>query len=717
MKTTENVRINSAQPVERHQIRRRDFFKLLGGGIIIVLETWDPYELMALPAEQRRALPSDFNAFLWIAEDGSVSCFTGKIEMGQGIITSLAQEMADELDVEYWKVKMVMGDTDLCPWDMGTFGSMSTRMFGPAMRAAAAEARSILLQLGAEHLSVPAERLDVNNGVISDKNDKAKKVTYAELTKGKKIEKHLDVKPKVKDETQFKIIGKPHLREDARLKVTGQAKYAGDMMFPDTLYARVLHPPSHGAKLVSVDTSEAENMDGIKVVKEGDFIAVLHKDRDRADEAIVKVKAEYSFNEMDVNDKTIFDHLLKVASDGNVIANKGDLVAGRQLSETVIDSTFYNSYVAHSPIEPHTAAAKMEEGKLTIWPSTQTPFPVHDNISRELEIPPEKVRVVAPFLGGGFGGKSPALQASEAAKLAKLTGKPVIVGWTRGEEFFYDTFRPAAVVRITSGMSKAGKINLWDYHVYYAGNRGADTIYAVPNSLTTSHDSKPNMKAHPFGTGPWRAPGNNTNTFARESQISIMAAKAGIDPLEFRLKNLEDERMIEVLKAVADLFGYIPGKTPGGRGIGIACGSDAGTYVAHMAEVKVDKKTGHVQVVRVAAAQDMGLCVNPEGAKIQMEGCITMGLGYCFTEEIHFEGGKIDNHNFDSYDIPRFSWLPKISTKILDKKDHPAQGGGEPTIICMGGVIVNAVFDATGARLYQLPMTPERVLEAINKLG
>jgi nicotinate dehydrogenase subunit B len=718
MKTIENDQSLSIESAESRGMGRRDFFRLLGAGIFIVFETWDPYELLALPAEQRRPLPTDINSFLWIAEDGTVSCYTGKIEMGQGIITSLAQELADELDVEVSKVKMVMGDTELCPWDMGTFGSMTTRFFGPPMRAAAAEARAILLQLGAERLGIPVDRLEVNNGVISDQSDNKKKVTYAELTKGKKIEKHLDIKINVKDYTKFRVVGKPYLRQDAHLKVTGQAKFSGDMLSAETLYARVLHPPSHGAKLVSVDTSDAEKIEGIKVVKEGDFVAVLHKNRDKADEAIVKLKAEYSFDEMNVNDKTIFDHLLSVASNGNLIGNKGDLATGRQLSDTLIDSTFYNSYVAHSPMEPHTAAARMEDGKMTIWSSTQRPFGTQETVSRELGIPIEKVRVLTPFVGGGFGGKSAGLQASEAARIAKLTGKPVMVAWTRDEEFFYDTFRPAAVVKITAGMSKAGKINLWDYHTYFAGDRGSDTIYDVPNYHTTSYSSRSNtIKAHPFGTGPWRAPGNNTNTFARESQISIMAAKAGIDPLEFRLKNLNDERMIGVLKAVADLFGYTPGKNPSGRGYGIACGTDVGSYVAHIAEVKVDKNTGHVQVLRVACAQDMGLCINPEGATIQMEGCITMGLGYCFTEEIQFEGGKIANHNFDSYDLPRFSWLPKITTKILDKKDQPPQGGGEPAVICMGGLIANAIYDATGARLYQLPMTPERILEAIKKIG
>lgn len=717
MKKTKTSKPVSSRSLERPRVQRRDFFKLLGGGIFIFFKAWNPLDLLAALAQQRRALPTDFNAFLRIAEDGSVSCYTGKMEMGQGIITSLAQMMADELDVPMESVKMVMADTDLCPWDGGTNGSRTHRFFGPPMRAAAAEARAVLLQMGSEHLGVPLSQLEVKDGIISDKTNSKNKVSYAQLAQGKKIEKHLENKPAEKDYTKFKIIGKPFLKQDSRLKVTGQAQFSGDIMLPGMLHARILRPPSHGAKLLSADISEAEKVQGIQVVRDGDLIAVLHENRDRADEAIVKVKAEFSFDEMNVDDKTIFDHLLKSASTGNVVASKGDLTTGRQLSETVIESEFYNSYVAHATIETHTAIAQIEGEKITVWVSTQTPFGAQETISRELGVPLEKVRIIVPFVGGGFGGKSAHQQAVEAVKLTRMTGKPVMVARTREEEFFYDTFRPAAVVKITSGMDKSGRMTMWDYHVYFAGERGSDTIYDVPHASTTGYSRGRNdPPAHPFGTGAWRAPGNNSNTFARESQISIMAFKAGIDSLEFRLKNLKDKRMIGVLKAVADKFGYTPARNAGGRGYGIACGMDSGTYVAHMAEVKVDKNTGHVQVVRVACAQDMGLCINPEGATIQMEGCITMGLGYALTEEIQFQGGNINNRNFDTYELPRFSWLPKIDTVILDKKDQPAQGGGEPTIICMGGLIANAIFDATGARLFQLPMTPARVLEALRKV-
>jgi isoquinoline 1-oxidoreductase len=708
---------DSLQTTEPHGMVRRDFFKILGGGIFIFFRPWSALDLLGLPAEQARSLPKDYNAFLRIDEDGTVTCFTGKIEMGQGIITSLPQMMADELNVSIEKVKMVMGDTDLCPFDQGTWGSMSTRIFGPNMRAAAAEARAVLLDLASAQLRVPVSQLEVKDGIITDTKNPKSSVTYAQLTKGKKIEKFLDVKPSVEDYTKFKYIGRSYKHSDANLKVTGEAKYAGDQKLPGMVFARILRPPSHGAKLTSVDYTGAEKIAGTKVVRDGDLVAVLNENRDKADEAIVKIKAEYSFHEMPVNDKTIFEWMLKADSSIDVMRSSGDLEAGRQQSEKMFESEFHDPYLAHAAIETHTALAQLEGDSLTVWASTQSPFGLQSGISRELGFPIEKVRVITPFVGGGFGGKGEFQQGIEAAKLAKLAGKPVMVVWTREEEFFYDTFHPAGVVKIKSGIDKSGLIKLWDYHLYYAGARGSDTIYDVPNSKTTSYNQKRDASpVHPLATGAWRAPSNSTNTFAREGQIDIMAAAAGIDPVEFRLKNLKDEKMIACLKAVADKFGYVAGKTPSGRGIGVAVGIDAGSWVAHMAEVKVDKNSGKVQVVRIACAQDMGLCVNPEGATIQIEGCITMGLGYTLAEEVLFEGGNIQNRGFDSYYIPRFSWLPKIDTVILDRKDKPPQGGGEPAIVAIGAVVANAIFDATGARLYRMPMTPARVLEALKKV-
>jgi isoquinoline 1-oxidoreductase len=694
---------------------RRQFLKLAGGGILVAFSVPN-----ALALQERagrggggQELPEDFNAFLRIGEDGRVTGFTGKVELGQGIITSLAQMLAEELDVPLESVDMVMGDTDLCPWDRGTFGSMTTRFFGPPFRAAAAEAKAVLVELAAEYLRVAKERLKTKDGVVYDVAGQ-KKVTYAELAKGKKILRHLKGAA-VKKPADFTIVGKPLLRRDSVEKVTGRARFAADIKEPGMLHARILRPPAHGAKLVSVDTSAAREVEGVRVVQEADLVAVLHEDPVAAEKALARITSHYERSEPYADDKTIFAHLLKVAPQGEVVAQGGNLAEGKATAYYVVEETYLNSYVAHAPIEPHAALAKIEGNKVTIWASTQTPFPLKDAAASLLGLPAENVRVITPFVGGAFGGKSNIRQALEAVRLAKLTGKPVQVAWSRAEEFFYDTFRPAAVVKISAGVTQTGLISFWDYGVYFAGERGSQHFYNIPHHRTVAYGSGWTAPegAHPFATGPWRAPGNNTNTFARESHIDGLAAKAGIDPVEFRLKNLKDQRMRRVLQAAAEKFAWAPAKAPSGRGYGVACGTDVGTYVAHMAEVQVDKNTGSVQVKRVVCAQEMGLCINPQGARLQIEGCITMGLGYALTEEIRFQGGEILDSNFDTYPIPRFSWLPEIETVILEAQDSPAQGGGEPPVICMGAVLANAVFDATGARLLQLPMTPDRIKAAL----
>ncbi len=700
----------------QYSLSRRDFLRRLGGGIIVLWAT--PGALFSSSEAQermQREYPTDFNAYLRIGEDGRVSCFTGKIEMGQGIVTSLAQELADELEISLDVIDMVMGDTDLCPWDRGTWGSQSTRFFGPALRAAGAEAKAVLIDLASEHLKIPADRLIAKDGAVLEQAKPSNRVTYAQLAKGQKIARQLAQKAIAKSAADFKIIGKPVTRRDALEKVTGKAKYSGDIQFPDLLYARILRPPAHGAKLISADTTPAQQIAGVQIIREGELVAVLHKFPDVAENALKKIKAEFDTPAAKVDDKSIFDHLLSLAPEGQIVAEGGNLAAGQKSAAATFEATYLNSYVAHAPMEPHTATAKMEGDKITVWASTQSPFGAKDEIAQALGLSAEKVRVITPYVGGGFGGKSRNQQVIEAARLAKLSGKPVQVAWTRAEEFFYDSFRPAAIVKINSGLSSSGGIAFWDYHVYYAGERGAQQFYDVPHHSTTVYASgrRGVAGAHPFATGPWRAPANNTNTFARESQIDLMAAKAGVDPLAFRLQNLKNEKLHGVLKAAAEKFGWKPGKLPSGRGVGLACGFDAGAHVAVMAEVEVDKSTGAVQVKRVVAAQDMGLVINPEGAKIQMEGCVTMGLGYALTEELHFQGGKISDLNFDTYQLPRFSWLPKIETVLVDSKDPDPQGGGEPAIICMGAVIANAIFDATGARLFQLPMTPVRIKNAM----
>jgi nicotinate dehydrogenase subunit B len=468
-------------PAETLPVTRREFLAAGGAGLFVFFVpevVWSMQERER--GTPRPSYPADFNAYLRVGADGRVTCMVGKIEMGQGVMTSLAQMLAGDLDVRLDTVDMIMGDTDQCPWDMGTFGSLSTRMFGPVLRAAAAEARAVLLQLASERLEVPLDTLTAQDGMIRSVAEH-KQITYAQLVAGKRIERHIDKTP-VKLAAQIKIYGESPARKDATEKVTGKAKYAGDIRLPGMLQARILRPPAHGATLKDADVSAAEKRPGVTVIRDGDLIAVLHEHRDQAESALALIKANFAPAPAGLNDETIFAHLVKNAPTPRVVHESGSLADGEKLSTGVIEQSYLNSYVAHAPMETHTATAQIVDGKLTVWASTQTPFPLKQQLMQTLALPADKVRVITPYVGGGFGGKSAGLQSIEAARLAKLTGKPVQVVWDRSEEFFYDTFRPAAVVKVRSGTDKAGKIVLWQFNIYGAGERGAAILRSAASA-------------------------------------------------------------------------------------------------------------------------------------------------------------------------------------------------------------------------------------------
>jgi nicotinate dehydrogenase subunit B len=704
----------------RAGISRRRFFHLAGGGIV-VLVSLGPAALFSQDA--KRFYPADFNAYLVIGRDGRVTVFSGKIEMGQGVLTSQAQMVAEELGVALESIDMVLGDTDRCPFDMGTFGSLTTRMFGPVLRTAAAQARAALMNLAAEKFGVPAQQLLVKDGVIYVAAEPRRRVSFGDLSKGARIAHVADGNAVLHTASEFQAMARSPRRLDAIEKVTGAAKYAADIRLPGMLYARILRPPVHGATLLQVDTAEAAQLPGITLVNRDGLIAALHADPEAAENALARIKANWQSPAASLTPDTIFDRLVSQAAAPKILTERGDVAAARMAAMKVIEATYEKGYVAHAALEPHAALAEIKDGKATVWASTQTPFPTRDRIAKTLGLDAKFVRVITPFLGGGFGGKSADAQAIEAARLAQITGRAVQVARTRAEEFFYDTFDPASVVKVASAMDANGRISLWDSTVYSAGERGAIACYDVPNarfrssggSLYETAELHPSL--HPFAVGPWRAPGANMNTFAIESQIDIMAAAARVDALAFRLRNLTDSRMRRVLQAAADAFGWTAAAAPSGRGFGLACSIDAGTYVAAAAEIKVDRNTGRIQVLRMVCAEDMGIVVNPEGAKMQIEGGITMGLGYTLAEELRFLGGDILDRNFGTYEIPRFSWVPRIESVLVKNDELAPQGGGEPPITTTGAAIANALFDATGARIYRLPMTVDRVREAMAKLN
>jgi nicotinate dehydrogenase subunit B len=408
--------------MDTRPISRREFASLSGAGLFIFFhaELARAQEPARIPG--RVAAPTDFNAFLRIGEDSRVQCLVGKVELGQGAMTSLAQVLAEELDVAYDSVDVVMGDTDLCPYDMGTFGSMTTPLLAPVVRRAGAEARAVLLTMAAERLGVAADRLRVNNGVVDDPAKAGSSVSYGALVQGKRIEKHLANVP-VKPVTAFRVIGHSPHRKDGLDKVTGTARYAADQLPAQLLHARVLHPPAHGAKRGAVDTSAAEKMPGVRVVKDGDLIAVLHERPDVAAAALATVNAAFDETPPVPNERTIFEHLLETAPQPRLVAQTGDLAEGEKLAGSIVEQTYLHGYGAHAAIEPHSATAMMlEGGKIAVCASTQAPFSVKSAVARATGIPADKVRIIARYVGGGFGGKTAADQAVEAARLAKITG-------------------------------------------------------------------------------------------------------------------------------------------------------------------------------------------------------------------------------------------------------------------------------------------------------
>lgn len=711
MKTDKNTELYFTEVDQPTSHSRRNFLKKLGGGVIVVFCVGKLSLIEGFGQNTSKDL-LNFNAYIRVKEDGRVDCYTGKIEMGQGITTSLAQVLAEELEISIYSIDMIMGDTELCPYDAGTWGSLTTRFTDPVLRAAAAEAREVLRGLAAEHLKVSEEMLDIQNGTVYVKNDNSKKVSYKELTSGKKIVKTLKKKPGIKKSKDFKIIGKPVISLDAESKVTGRAKYSGDIKLPGMVYASIVRPKVFGSKKLKVDSSGLSEFKGVKLVEDGDLVAVVHPDLEIANKAAKKVKVSWEAPEIKADNETIFKYLEDNIKDNKVFEEGGDLTAGKKASKTVVEANYYDGYKAHASIETHSATCYFQDGKLTMWASTQTPFGTREQLAKTFKMPLEKVHLKQIFLGGGFGGKIYNQQAIEAAKIAKLSGKPVQLVWSRREEFMYDMFRTAALLKITSGVDSNGKLKLWEFDIYCAGTRGTKLFYNIENNQTRFFNDK---DIHQFGTGAWRAPGNNTTTFARESHIDMTANAAGIDPLEFRLNNLKDESMHATLKLAASTFNWNRKKQKG-HGYGIALGGDAGTTVAMIAEVYVDQTTGQVQPIKIVCAQDMGQVVNPHGATLQTEGGITMGLGYALYEDIEFNGGKIKSSSFNNYEITRFSKTPEIECVFIDDMDSKPQGGGEPAIVCVGAAMANAIFDASGARVNRLPVTPERILKSIQRI-
>ena len=690
----------------RFDLDRREFFKFLGAGVLVVSVL--PPGVRAQEsggARQKRgdSLPKEIDAWLHIAEDGRVTVYTGKVEMGQNIRTSLSQAVAEELHLPIEKIEMVMGDTQLTPFDMGTFGSRTTTTMNLQLRKVAAAACDVLIGLAAAQWKVDRSRLVVHNGVVTDPQT-ARSLDYAVLTKGTQLAASLPAEAPLIPAAKWKVAGQSAPKVDGRDFVTGKHRYPSDQTLPEMFYGKVLRPPSFGATLLSVDSQPAERLDAT-VVRDGNFVGVAAPSSKLAADALAAVHAEWK-SEPQPSSKELFEYLRKNAVQGKDPSGDGDRFDLGHVDEALasadhrLNGTYTVSYIAHVPLEPRAALAKWDGDNLTVWTGTQRPFGVRGQLAEAFRIPEERVRVLMPDTGSGYGGKHTGETAIEASRLARAAKRPVKVVWTREEEFSWAYFRPAGVIDVTSGARADGTITAWEFHNYNSGSAGIRTYYDIPNQRIVFHETQ-----SPLRQGSYRALASTANHFARESHMDDMAHAVKMDALEFRLKNLKDERLRAVFEAAAKQFGWGKSKAAG-QGFGVGGGYEKLGNIATFAEVNVDRKSGDVKIVRVVSAFECGAIVNPDNLRNQIEGSNVQGLGGALFEAIVFENGKILNGKLSQYRVPRFSDVPVLETVLLDRKDMPSVGAGECPMIGLAPAIANAIFDAVGARLRSLPMVP-----------
>lgn len=689
----------------RFDLDRRDFFKFLGAGLVVV-SVLKPVAIAQESGGRTRrgeSLPREIDAWMHIGEDGKVTVYTGKVEVGQNIRTSLSQAVSEELHVPIERIQMVMGDTELTPFDMGTFGSRTTPTMNLQLRRVAAAARDTLIGLAAAQWNTDVKGLVAADGKISDPRTH-RSVEYATLTKGQQLTQMLPEEDPLIPAAEWRVSGQPVGKVDGREFVTGRHRYPSDQRLPGMLYGRVLRPEAFDAELISLDTQKAEQM-GVTVVRDGNFVGVAAPTSRQATAALEAIKAEWKADPQ-ISNMELFDYLRKDTTARRDVTGDGDrydlgsVDQGMSSADHRLKATYTVAYIAHVPLEPRAAVAKWDGDRLTVWTGTQRPFGVRGQLAEAFRIPEDQVRVLMPDTGSGYGGKHTGEAAIEAARLARAAKSPVKIVWTREEEFTWAYFRPAGVIDVSGGVRQDGTITAWEMHNYNSGSAGIRTYYDIPNQRIVFHEVK-----SPLRQGSYRALAATANHFARESHMDDLAHAVKLDSLEFRLKNLKDKRLRAVFQAAAKQFGWEKSKSPG-QGFGMGGGYEKLGNIATFAEVKVSEKTGEVKVVRVVSAFECGAIVNPENLRNQIEGSNVQGLGGALFEAIEFANGRILNGRLSQYRVPRFSDVPKLETVLLDRKDIPSVGAGECPMIGLAPAIANAIFDATGVRLRGLPLVP-----------
>jgi len=689
-------------PAYRFAVDRREFIKTLGGGLVVLLVASN----VEGQQESGRGLggdrmPSDIGAWLHIDENGAVTVFTGKTEIGQNIRTSLTQGVAEELAVPVASIALVMADTARTPFDMGTFGSRTTPTMNIQLRRVAAAARAVLIDRAAAKWNAAKDTITIKDGRLTSG---AHTAGLGELIKDAPLVATVTENTAVHPPAAWSVAGTAVPKINGRDFVTGRHQYTVDLIRDGMLHGKIVRPPVYGATLGRVDASAAERLSGVTIVHDGNFLGVAAPSASAASAAAAAIKADWSGG-TGASGRTLFADLKAHVEDGN----QAPFVTGN------IDAAFANAphsaaaeytiaYIAHAPLEPRAAVAEWQDGRLTVWTGTQRPFGVQQELADAFHIPTDRIRVIVPDTGSAYGGKHTGDAAIEAARLARGAGKPVKLVWSREEEFAWAYFRPAGVIAIRAAAAANGTVTAWDFHNYNSGPAGIRTPYEVANQRIAFHPAQ-----SPLRQGSYRGLAATANHFARESHMDDLAHAVGIDPLAFRLANLKDERLMAVLKAAAEKFRWPATRT---ATVGLACGVEKGGYTACCVEldgVRLKSDAGgadapFIKLRRIVVAFECGAIVNPNGLQNQVEGAIVQGLGGAMFEAVEFADGRLTNGRFSQYRLPRFSDVPPIDVVLLDRRDLAPAGAGETPIVGLAPAIGNAIFAATGVRVRTLPL-------------
>jgi len=752
--------------MESKTISRRDLLKSTG----ILVVSFSFFGPVAKVLAQGDGLsvdgmdPTVLDSWMAISKDGTVTVFTGKVELGTGVVTALAQIVAEELDVRFDKVFMDSGDTDKAVDQGVTAAARTVERGGVQLRQAAAAARQELLKLAAARLDARPDMLTVTDGVVSVVGNASRKISYGDLLGGKRFNVKISatgngwdmkVAPQVpaKDPKDYKIVGKSIPRVDLPEKFTGEFVYSQDVSVPGMLHGRVVRPATSLSMPSDVDESSIKNIPGIvKVVREGSFVGVVAETEWAAIQAARALKVTWSEPtlKMPSGPEEVFDYLKNTKSfKDNVVTNRGNLDAAFSQAHKVMEATYYWPFQLHGMMGPPCAVADVRGDKATIWAGTQGPFRTRDAIATMLKIPPKNVHLLYREGSGSYGRLECDDTAEDAALMSRAVGKPVRVQWMREDEHAWDPKGPAQYTTVRAGVDAQGNVIAWDFMDrsfpwtasegnpllassqiglkptsagFLNGAGGGGQTYTFENQKVLAADIPWVQKGDwPLRTSNLRAPGDLARVFASESFVDEIASSQGVDPVQFRLKYLtSDKRITEVLTATVKKAGWTdrpsPAPASGGTkvsGRGVATANRANTMTAAVAEIELDKSTGEVTVKKITLAHDCGLIVNPDGLKNQIEGNIIQGVSRALLEEVQFDASGQKNLDWDSYPVIRFDQVPDIDIVLINRPEMQPLGGGEPSIVPVTAAIGNAIFDATGARLRRTPFTPQRVLAAL----